>query len=538
MQTSAMPGVGIRSEIARYAIALLAAVAAVLLRELLSPWLGRNGPYLTLWTAVVFISWYCGAGPAILTVVAGIGGVWAFFFRASHSLALRNPKTEIPGMIGFLVFSSFIIALGEANRRARLKLDREIEERRQVTAESLATSAKFRAVFEQTSVFAGITTIEGIVIDANQLCLDACGYRSQQVIGRPLFRTPWWRLCPEAQEKIRVATIQAAKGVPYREILPYHWADDSEHIVDFALHPIHDPLGHVIFLHPTGVDITDLKRTEEGLRKAHDDLERRVVERTGELAETVVSLEAEMLERKKMEHDLRMLSARVLRMQDEERRRIARDLHDSTGQTLAALRMALGTLEQLVRATPEASGPLTEAQELANQALREIRTTSYLLHPPLLDEVGFASAARWYVEGFTNRSGIQADLQLAAVPPLNKEFELALFRILQESLSNVHRHSESTAVEIRLNADAENTILSIRDFGKGMPREKLASFLKTGTGVGVGLGGMKQRVRELGGHLQVESNGQGTCIIATLPLTEAEFSSDKAHPGQSHIPAA
>ena len=103
MHTSATSGSGIYSRVARYAIALLAAVAAVLLREMLSPWLGRNGPYLTLWTAVVFTSWYCGVGPAILTVLAGIGGVWIFFFRAAHSLALRNPQTEIPGMLGFLV---------------------------------------------------------------------------------------------------------------------------------------------------------------------------------------------------------------------------------------------------------------------------------------------------------------------------------------------------------------------------------------------------------------------------------------------------
>jgi PAS domain S-box-containing protein len=528
MHTSATSGSVIYSRVARYAIALLAAAAAVLLREMLSPWLGRNGPYLTLWTAVVFTSWYCGVGPAILTVLAGIGGVWIFFFRAAHSLALRNPQTEIPGMLGFLVFSGLIIALGESNRRARVKLDREVRERRQVTAESLATSAKFRAVFEQTSVFAGIMSVDGTVVDANQLWLDACGYRPEQVIGRPLFRTPWWRLSPEAQEKIRAATIQAAKGIPYREILTYHWSDDSEHVVDFALHPIHDPEGHVIFLHPTGVDITELKRTEEGLRKAHDELERRVVERTGELAETVVSLEAEMLERKKTEHDLRLLSARVLRMQDEERRRIARDLHDSTGQTLAALRMSLGTLQRFADSQPAVTEALAQAQELANQALQEIRTTSYLLHPPLLDEVGFASAARWYVEGFTSRSGIQANLHLAPVSSLTKESELALFRILQESLSNVHRHSDSAAVDIHLNADAENTILSIRDFGKGMPAEKLASFLKTGTGVGVGLGGMKQRIRELGGHLRVESTGNGTCIIATLPHMESASASDES----------
>jgi len=239
-----------------------------------------------------------------------------------------------------------------------------------------------------------------------------------------------------------------------------------------------------------------------------------------------------------MEHDLRLLSARVLRLQDEERRRIARDLHDSTGQTLAALRMTLAGLERWVGSVPEASPLLREADHLSNQALQEIRTTSYLLHPPLLDEAGFASAAQWYVEGFTSRSGIAATLHLGPVPELEKESELALFRILQESLSNVHRHAESSRVEIRLAADRDNAILSIRDFGKGMPAEKFASFQETGTGVGVGLGGMKQRVRGLGGHLRVETSGEGTCVIATLPLTGDRSASNHSDPDQTEAPAA
>jgi len=292
------------------------------------------------------------------------------------------------------------------------------------------------------------------------------------------------------------------------------------------MHPIQDAQGRVMFLHPTGIDITEFTRNEEALRKAHDELEQRVKERTAELAETVVSLETEMLVRQQMEQDLRMLSSRLLRMQDEERRRIARDLHDTTGQTLAALKMSLAALERHVASAPEATDSLASVQNLANQAIQEIRTTSYLLHPPLLDEVGFSSAAQWYIDGFTTRSGVRANLSLSPTPPLTKECELVLFRVLQESLTNVLRHSGSPVVDIHLAADAENAVLSVRDYGQGIPTAKLDNFLKTGTGVGVGLGGMKQRLRELGGHLRVESRAPGTCVIASVPIFEVQSGSE------------
>lgn len=270
-------------------------------------------------------------------------------------------------------------------------------------------------------------------------------------------------------------------------------------------------------------DIEDsLRKSEAELRKAHDELEQKVEERTHQLAETVEALQSEMQVRERTEQQLRELSARLLRLQDEERRRVARDLHDSTGQTLTALKMSLASLEVLVAGIPNAPKLLSDLDALADQALQEIRTTSHLLHPPLLDEVGFSSAAQWYVDGFAKRSGFQTKLELSAVR-LTKEAELVFFRVMQESLTNVLRHSGSTAVDIILTAEGENAVLSIRDYGKGIPSEKLNSFHETGAGVGVGLGGMKQRVRELSGHLRVESaNGAGTCVTATLPLAKAQ----------------
>jgi len=170
-------------------------------------------------------------------------------------------------------------------------------------------------------------------------------------------------------------------------------------------------------------------------------------------------------------------------------------------EILLAAQIPLGSLHRRMPYVPKAPNLLSELNALADQALQEIRTTSHLLYPPLLDEVGFSSAAQWYVDEFMKRSGIKTSLELSATPRLTKGAQLVFFRVLQEGLTNVIRHSGSTTVDIGLCSDDENAVLSVRDYGRGIPSEKLNSFHETGAGVGVGLGGMKQRVRELGGHL-------------------------------------
>jgi signal transduction histidine kinase len=281
---------------------------------------------------------------------------------------------------------------------------------------------------------------------------------------------------------------------------------------------IRDGAGKPVRVVGVTVDITERKLGEEALRSSHLELERKVEARTAELAASLARLEDEVEVRKQAEEALQGLSARLLRVQDEERRRVARDLHDSTGQTLAALKMTVANLESLVRHIPQAPPLIQELNILANDAIKDIRTTSHLLHPPLLDEVGFRSAAQWYVDELAKRSGVNAELELALPPGrLTKAAELAFFRVLQESLSNVIRHSGSGTVDVRLHADGENAVLTIQDHGRGIPEPTLTRFNETGTGVGVGLGGMKQRIRELGGQLRISSNGKGACIIATLP---------------------
>ena len=227
---------------------------------------------------------------------------------------------------------------------------------------------------------------------------------------------------------------------------------------------------------------------------------------------------------------LRNLSQRLMRMQDEERRRVARDLHDSTGQTLAALKMNVASLQKRFENDPLTSGALADIAGIADQALQEMRTTSYLLHPPLLDEAGLASAARWYVEGFSQRSGIQVNL---AFPPgferLPNDVEMVFFRVLQESLTNVHRHSGASIVDIGIQRSSERVIMEVQDNGHGIAPELLDRLRKTTADSGVGLAGMRERLNELNGQFDVESGSNGTTLRVGLPLASAEELKPSAH---------
>jgi PAS domain S-box-containing protein len=221
--------------------------------------------------------------------------------------------------------------------------------------------------------------------------------------------------------------------------------------------------------------------------------------------------------RRNAEDALRKLSGRLLGIQDQERRRIARELHDSLGQYLAGLKIAIEMLDS------RASGNeplLAECSDILDKAITETRTLSHLLHPPLLDEAGFASAASWFVTGFSQRSGIPVALDIPSdLPRLPEAVEIALFRVLQESLTNVHRHSQASSAEIKVDADAEQVSIEIQDHGRGVPRQIMQQIEQEGSKLGVGLAGMRERIHELGGTFEVSSDDkQGTTIRATIPL--------------------
>jgi anti-sigma regulatory factor (Ser/Thr protein kinase) len=231
--------------------------------------------------------------------------------------------------------------------------------------------------------------------------------------------------------------------------------------------------------------------------------------------------------------ELQILSQRLLKVQDEERRKLSRDLHDSTGQTLAALKISISFLEEHCKQNPSTMALASEVAGLADQAIEEIRTMSYLLHPPLLDEVGFACAAEWYVEGFAKRTGVNVKLDIAtAQERLPIGIEIALFRVLQESLTNVHRHSGASEVSVCFQPQLETIVLEIRDDGRGIPADRLDRLREASAETGVGLAGMRERMNELNGKLEIESDGHGTTMRAIVPLSAITLSGRLGDCGQ------
>jgi signal transduction histidine kinase len=294
----------------------------------------------------------------------------------------------------------------------------------------------------------------------------------------------------------------------------------------------------------SGVFATEITKTIEQMRQQEEGLLRQRVHNTGRLFNLAMGilgstmvlavilfsihyrlLSAELDARKAAEHaahkseeSLRHLTVRLLTLQDEERRKISRELHDSLGQYLSAVKMNLDMYAQKQNSADEL---IQEALHLLEDSINETRMISHLLHPPLLDETGLGSAARWYIEGFARRSGVEVTADIPDnVGRLPESLELALFRVLQESLTNIHRHSKSSKAEVQMRILPDQAVLKIKDYGKGISRDLLVSFSADGTGAGVGLAGMRERIHELGGDFRIESSLSGTQIFVSMPLEE------------------
>jgi PAS domain S-box-containing protein len=288
--------------------------------------------------------------------------------------------------------------------------------------------------------------------------------------------------------------------------------DGSRFWASVTMTAIRDNGGRLIGFVKVTRDFTDRMLAQEALRRAN-----------AELVAEVADRKAAELKLAKSERSLRELSIHLLRTQDEERKRIGRDLHDSLGQYLAVLKMNLESLDSVIGTNRNgANEQITLCIRLADDALKEVRTISYLLYPPLLEEMGLKSAIPWYLDGFSKRSNIQttfdAEADFGRLPP---EIELALFRILQEGLTNVHRHSGSPTANVRLFRSEDMAILEVKDSGKGIPTQLLQQTGGDWTGSpGVGLRGMNERVMQLGGRFEVVSAGDGTVIRAVVPMSD------------------
>jgi PAS domain S-box-containing protein len=286
--------------------------------------------------------------------------------------------------------------------------------------------------------------------------------------------------------------------------------------------PLLNISGEILEWFGAASDVTARKKAEEDFRKLAQTLDAEVRARTRELEE--------------QSNRVRELSWRLLTSQDEERRHIARELHDSAGQTLTVLGISLAQLLQKTgRNAPELATEAEQIQETVQQLHREIRTTSYLLHPPLLDENGLYSAISWYVQGLLERSGLEVQLDVSKeFGRLPRDMELVIFRLVQECLTNIHRHSETKTASIRIVRESDQICLDIKDQGKGMSPARLAE-IQSGCS-GVGISGMRERLRQFEGTMKIESDSSGTRIFATIPLSKTASSPEdqsKAEPLQA-----
>jgi len=332
---------------------------------------------------------------------------------------------------------------------------------------------------------------------------------------------------PDDRERIPQLVQQAISGdgkynVEYRQIR----ADGTLGWMEGHGQVHYDNSGKPVSMLGVCMDITKRKEAEIAQKEMREQLEARVQERTHDLQEK----NAELLGQAEL---VRRLSARLLQSQDEERRRIARDLHDSAGQIIAALQINLQPLEsQLQSFGPDAARAVRESIKLVAQLSQELRTISHLLHPPLLDEAGLASALRWYVEGYAERSKIAVQVELSPdLGRLPREMETAIFRMVQECLTNIHRHAESPSAAIRVDRLPHEVRIEVRDQGKGIRLGPRSLPLRPG----VGIQGMRERIHQLGGELEIRGESKGTVVVAVIPIQGSSATTADSSPVENGI---
>ncbi|MGB6876074.1 MAG: response regulator [Candidatus Acidiferrales bacterium] len=360
--------------------------------------------------------------------------------------------------------------------------------------------------------------LDGVITSWNKGAERIFGYTAQEAIGKNITLI----IPPERydEETNILRRIRNGQRIDHFETIRMR-KDGTLFDVSVTISPLKDASGRVIGASKVARDISErksameaLRQSEESFRALSEKLDSEVRERTQELVEK----NADVL---RQSQQLRELSWQLLHTQDEERRHIARELHDSAGQTLAVLGMMISSVVEMARhKIPEVADSAKDIHEVVQQLTKEIRTTSYLLHPPLLDENGLPPALSWYLRGLTERSGLDIAFHISEeFGRLSRDMELVVFRVVQECLTNVHRHSGSKSAAIRITRETDRVVVEVRDQGKGISPERLAEIQSKSSGVGIR--GMRERLRQFQGEMIIQSGPAGTTVLVTIPLSAA-----------------